>query len=317
MGAPCIDIMLATYNGERYLGAQIDSIIAQTHHNWRLLVHDDGSTDSTRSILRDYADQFPGRIIIIEIPAERLGACQNFAWLLSCAEAEYIAFADQDDVWLPNKVEKLVTALKALEAVHGRGVPLLAHCAMEVVGPDLGRLHPSFHEFAKLDPLGGAKLNRMLVQNVVAGCAMMVNSNLARRALPIPPRAIMHDWWLALIAAARGHITFVDEPMVVYRQHGSNHSGTPDGRAAAMMEKVLDYVRHPGRKTGVQLARTRCQASALLERMKDCTDDDRVLMLRAYATLGERNYFSRVVTLMRHGFWQNGFLQRLAQILVA
>lgn len=136
-GAPAVDILLATWNGERYLAEQIDSILAQSYSNWRLLIRDDGSSDGTRDIIGRYVSENPERLELIEGGAPGLGACGNFAYLMAHATSDYVMFCDQDDVWLPHKAERLLEEMQRLEEQHGTDQPLLVHSDLKVVGPDL------------------------------------------------------------------------------------------------------------------------------------------------------------------------------------
>jgi glycosyltransferase involved in cell wall biosynthesis len=221
---PVVTILLATYNGERYLREQIDSLLAQTHPV-RVLARDDGSRDGTVSILRDYAERWPQRFALLEDDSGTGHAKWNFLRLTDTAVQipgiDYLAFADQDDVWMPEKIELEMKAMRQLEKRYGATVPLLVFSDLSVVDASLGMLHCSFWEDQRIDPRKIHRLRRLLAQNVVTGCTSVLNRPLAAMSLRMPPEAIMHDWWVALLASAQGHAAFVREPLVLYRQHGN------------------------------------------------------------------------------------------------
>jgi hypothetical protein len=220
-----VDILMATYNGARFLKCQVESILEQMRPGWRILVRDDGSSDETVSILRRFADRWPECITLIDSQGPRLGPSGNFTRLMQCADADYVAFSDQDDVWLPSRMTKTVERIKALEGRIGRDAPVLVHTDLAVVDEELRQVSPSFWKYCRLNPRVGDTLNGLLVQNMGTGCATTVNRALLRMAYPVPAGAMMHDWWMALVAAACGRLEYIAEPTVLYRQHASNVLG--------------------------------------------------------------------------------------------
>lgn len=217
-----IDILLATYNGERFIAEQLDSLLRQTWPDFRVLVRDDGSSDSTPDILKRYAAAYPAHITLCE-DHRNLGVIGNFAELMRLSDAPYIMFCDQDDVWLPGKVETSFAALRRLEHRHGGEVPLLVHTDLRVVNEALETMAPSFLRQARLQT--GHTLGRLLIKNNVTGCTTLFNRALLEKALPIPDNCLMHDWWIALVAAAFGHVSLLPRADILYRQHGRNVAG--------------------------------------------------------------------------------------------
>lgn len=226
MGEPQVDILLATYNGERFIGEQIESIQAQTHENWRLLVSDDCSSDRTLDVVRGYAAD-DNRINIVSEGIKHGGAKENFFALMRCSDAHYCMFCDQDDVWLPEKVEKSLLALRALEERERKDLPLLVFCDMKVVDAKLNILSDSFERRSKFDT-GRLKLENLIALNIAAGCTMLVNSKLIEAMLNCNDisKIEMHDWWAMLVASAMGCIYYVDTPLSLYRQHDDNEVGS-------------------------------------------------------------------------------------------
>jgi len=219
-------IVLSAYDGAPYLEAQLESIRGQSAARWRLYARDDGSRDDTAERLREWMRR-DARIELLAVDGRNLGPAASFGVLLQHAldrGERYVFLCDQDDVWLPAKCERMLAMMRARQAVAGEDVPLLVHSDLRVVDHELLPVHPSFVEQHRIDAKEERRGTRLLVGNSVTGCASLVNAALLRCALPMPEVA-MHDWWLALCAAAFGEVMFLDEPTVLYRQHGSNVVG--------------------------------------------------------------------------------------------
>ena len=224
-----IAILLATYNGERYLGEQLESLLAQTNHDWQLFIHDDGSTDATPNILHQYATAYPDRITVLDYPPQG-GSCRNFLSLLSRVVAPYYMFCDQDDVWHPDKVAKTLQLMLATEKDNGRA-PVIVHTDLRVVDAALQPLHASFWHYANIRPEAVTSFQDC-VMNVVTGCTMLFNAPARRVAIEKPSRqATMHDAWVTCCCyAAHGHAVALPEATIYYRQHGHNCIEAKDGR---------------------------------------------------------------------------------------
>lgn len=226
MGGSYVLILMACYNGARYLEEQIQSIQAQSYRDWILIARDDGSRDETRAILRRFESEDP-RICTAEDGDGNLGPIGNFSRLISYAcekRADYIFFADQDDVWHPAKLEIMLSGMRDLEATVGGAHPLLVHCDLAVADVHMQVTAPSFMGLMRLSP-ESADLGSMLVQNHVTGCACLVNRMALELANPMAPDVPMHDWWLALLCSATGKVGYLPRTLVNYRQHGANVVG--------------------------------------------------------------------------------------------
>ena len=237
---PRVAILLSTYNGEKFLREQLESLFAQTYPDFIILVRDDGSTDASPRILGDYAIRYPEKIRFIKEEPANLGASASFSWLLEYAldhkatlglESLYLLFCDQDDCWHRDKITKQMNALLAWEAEnrdrHGQPRPVLVHSDLQVVAEDLAPIADSLARYQGLET-GRNRFSDLLISNLVTGCTALFNEALARRVLPISEAAIMHDWWLALVATAFGKVIYLDTPLVQYRQHGNNTIGAKE-----------------------------------------------------------------------------------------
>ncbi|WP_299769354.1 glycosyltransferase family 2 protein [uncultured Pseudoteredinibacter sp.] len=223
-----VAIFLSCYNGAEFLNAQLDSLLAQDHQNFCVYCRDDGSSDGTQDIIQEYISKYPTQFSWLQGEDRNLKPCGSFASLMqdflnSDRTADYFMFCDQDDVWLPNKISLSIEAITAVAPELG-DVPILVHSELKVVDESLGLISKSLSEYQGLLP-GHNLFGRALINSSVTGCTMLFNRQLLDRSLPIPEEAVMHDWWLALIAQAFGKIVFIRQPTIQYRQHGANTLG--------------------------------------------------------------------------------------------
>jgi glycosyltransferase involved in cell wall biosynthesis len=306
---PLVDIVLATYNGEFFLQEQLDSVVTQSYPNWRLLVRDDGSTDATMQILRDYAQRIGPRMVLLDDRTERLGACLNFGRVLYASTAPYIALCDQDDIWLPEKLARLLSAVRDAERRWGEDTPILVHSDLKVVDARGQVLADSFWRYQNLDPEASRNWRRQLVQNVVTGCATMFNRALRALALPISPQAIMHDWWLALLAACAGRVVPVAWASTLYRQHGCNDTGAKRWSLGYILARARRLPQDDS------LVRTQRQAAALAQRLEGRVDEKTHSIIAAYGRLAEKGWLGRRAFVARHGLWKSGFVRNVGLLL--
>lgn len=237
-----IDILLATYNGAQFLEEQILSLFAQTEQDWKLIIRDDGSVDSTRSIIEKYSTQYPEKICILNDGRGRLGSTQSFAALMEFSKSGYIMFCDQDDVWLPGKIALTYRRLIELENLHP-GIPLLVFTDLSTTDESLHITDPSFMASQKFFTEIIHDATKLLALNVVPGCTIMVNGISKKNVLPIPASNIVHDQWIAINIAHYGKIDFIPIPTVLYRQHGKNSIGSNQIGPAYFIRKMTNPVR--------------------------------------------------------------------------
>lgn len=220
-----IHILLSTYNGERYLSEQLDSIIAQTVADWRLFVRDDGSTDTTVQLLEKYAKA--DRRIRLITDGENIGACRSFERLLTqCGEVDYYAFADQDDVWKPEKLAVCMEEMQRQEQLL-LGKPIVVHTDLQVVDEHLHPIAQSFWQYGGICPaILDDNIHFLAICNSVTGCAMLMNEAARQAVLPFPPHVYMHDAWIGIrVLAAGGVVVPVYQTTICYRQHTDNVCG--------------------------------------------------------------------------------------------
>lgn len=221
-----IDIILATYNGEKFLAEQIRSIQGNNGYDkWvsRLLVIDDGSTDTTFSIVKALS-LHDEKIVWLTNTSNKHGARNNFTFGLAQTLSSYIMLSDQDDVWLPEKIELSLEKIKQLEKEYG-SVPLLVFSDKEIVDEKLQPICSSYFTLKNIPKNWHVKFEQLCQQNVVSGCTVLFNRALLNKAMPIPEQAYMHDWWLALVTSKCGKLELIDKPLIKYRQHANNTIG--------------------------------------------------------------------------------------------
>lgn len=215
-----VAILMSTYNGEEYLGEQIESIIKQSYKNWHLYIRDDGSKDRTVNIIKDYAKSDDRITFFNEGRIQNIGVTRSFMDMFSHVNADFYMFSDQDDYWKKDKVQHTLNEM--LEQNY-QLEPICVHTDLQVVDANLQGdevMNGSYiwHDFPHL-----------LFCNCVTGCTMMMNQQL-KNIMYFDridyDKIYLHDWWIALVAAAFGKVVYLDEATIMYRQHGSNVVGS-------------------------------------------------------------------------------------------
>jgi len=309
---PLVEVLLATHNGERFLREQIESILAQDYGAMRIVARDDTSTDGTAAILAEYAERHGDRFTLLA-DRQASGAAQwNFLRLMQASSAPYVAFADQDDVWLPGKISSSMRRMQSLQERFGAEVPLLVFSDLRVVDDALGTLHASYWAHEGIEPADISALPRMMLQNVVTGCTALLNRPLVELALRMPREAPMHDYWAALIASAMGHAEPLREVTVLYRQHGGNVVGaTAGGKAPA--EIAARVMQSSGRREQWRIQQR--TIAAFLRVYCDEMPAARRAVLQAFLDCGAaRNGVTRTRILLANGFLRRGWMRNLATI---
>ena len=217
-----VDILMATYNGEAFLEEQVQSIINQTYREWRLLVHDDGSTDKTMEILHRLAEE-DERVVVIEDGVQRLGVARNFIHLVKQSAAAYCMFCDQDDVWLPHKVEKMVHAIEQ----YNQGIPQVVYANAFLWSPDRGIISD------KNTLTYPTTLRQTLFLNTgIQGAAAIFNRSMCEVIEQPLSYYAMHDHVLLLAGICFGEVHYLHESLMYYRQHENNLTGNAPGSIA-------------------------------------------------------------------------------------
>ncbi len=228
-GKPLISVALATYNGARFLREQLDSIYAQTYQNIEVVVCDDCSTDGTVEILEEYRKRLGLQYLVND---RNLGFVGNFGKVMSICRGEFIALADQDDIWLPGKLEALL---------DGLGEATLVYSDAFLIDDNGHELPGSLIRTSGVKPMDGRHFEYFVCNTCITGCTVMFRRDLLAAALPIPSCETYHDWWLAVLASRRNGVKYLDEMLVKYRQHESNDTGASVKHA--LLKRLAAHMR--------------------------------------------------------------------------
>lgn len=306
-----IDILMATHNGEEFIKEQLDSIILQSYTDWRLIISDDCSRDDTASIIKKYQEKYPDKILLFKNDVPSGSAQNNFFNAIKYTTSDYVMFSDQDDVWLPDKIENTYNKMIEMEKEYGKNTPVLIHTDLKVVDRNLKTINDSLFKMMNMDS-NRCAFNNLLVQNIVTGCTVMGNRALFNYLEKIPKNAVMHDMWIALIASAFGEIGFVDKSTMLYRQHGNNSVGAKDTKSLNyVLEKISNI-----QKVRNSLAKQYKQAEEFREIYKDVLSKLQLDILESYSSFGEKSYIEKYRELKRYKLHKKNKLQVLGQIFV-
>ena len=215
-----IDILLATYNGSKYLHEQLDSILNQSYGNINVIIRDDGSSDNTVMIIKEY-EQKDSRVRLLNDNLGNLGFVRNFEELMKNSTSEYLMFSDQDDIWYNNKVETSYKRIKAIEEKNGKSCPILVHTNSKIMNYETRTKSLFISDCAKNSSFENSFFNFF-----VQGSTMLINESLKREALPFSKEVYLHDRYLHLIAEFIGIRAYIDMPTMDYRQHSNNEIGS-------------------------------------------------------------------------------------------
>jgi len=236
-----LEILLAIYNGEAYIKQQLDSLLAQTFKNFQVLIRDDGSSDGSLDIIRAYQQKYPGKFILLKDTLGNLGSSNSFMQLLQQCQAEFVMFCDQDDIWLPYKVQNSLDKIQTLSHSNNEPLPLLVFTDLVVVDTNLDKISNSFWCYQKLRPEITKSWKKLLAQNVVTGCTIIINKLAVKTCLPYAEH-LMYDQWLGVMVAKLGVVDYLPETTVLYRQHDKNVDGAHQFNPRYIGQKIKGII---------------------------------------------------------------------------
>lgn len=300
-----VAVLLATYNGGEYLCEQLNSIEMQTYSNWHLFVSDDGSNDDTLEIIKAFQIKNFDRVTIVSPSEPVKGAKENFFHLIHVVPRGYsgYCFCDQDDRWYPGKIEKSLLALESIGGLKEES-PCLTFCDARVVNDSLDTISDSFVSYTDVNPMS-TSLAELLVQNPISGAEMMINEcalNLAARATVLQG-IDMHDQWIGLITSLFGRISYIDEPLFDYRQHGYNTVGAKKMGITSIGDKA--------READDSLRRKEVQAARLIDTFQNELKPAQLQMLEGFSGIKKLSKLNRIRFLVSNGIRMNGLLRNL------
>ena len=271
-----VDILLPAYNGSDYIEEQIDSILSQTHSNFKLIIWDDQSQDKTVSLIEKYLDK-DSRVVFINLQESNLGLVKSIERLLYISEAPFIMFSDQDDVWLPDKVEVFLN--KAIEINQNN--PILIHSDCYVTDRNLKTLR----RFMRSKPYKYG-LKNSLFHFYVQGSSTMINKKLKEEVLPFPENVYLHDRYLHIISEIKGIRIYIDMPTMYYRQHDKNLVGSP-----TFFKKIIRNI------FGIQKFYLVKDKALILTIYRKKYPDNNLLDIYAFITDDEVNRFKKLILI--------------------
>lgn len=214
-----VQVLMATYNGEKYIREQMESLLNQNYQDIKITIRDDGSSDNTLNILCELQQQNKNKIEIIKDDVICHSPQKNFMELVKHITEDYIMFCDQDDIWMRCKIKDSIEEMQELETKWGKDTPLLVFTGYEGIDDN----HNLINLCTKITK-NSYQLNKLLVENCVVGSTMLINKALGKIVGEYDDRILMHDHWIALIAASCGHVSYIESPELKYRQHKHNAS---------------------------------------------------------------------------------------------
>lgn len=300
-----VQILVATYNGEKYVEEQIMSLLNQTYQNIQILIRDDNSSDDTKIILKNLSDKYSEKIVLIDDDCICGSAQSNFMRLMRYATSEYIMFCDQDDYWFPEKVQSMLKIMKQQEK-KDKG-PILIYSDYQVTDENLNPIR----ENKKSNQIYKAKLdiNHLLVQNYITGCTIMVNKELYEHTQEYKKEILMHDWWLAIYAATFGKIKHYPRVLMYYRQHGNNCVG-------AVNVKSLKYIREKAFDKNVRKSNTAYvkQAARFYEFYGAEMSEESKQKFLYFLKIPTRKKIMRILMLCKGHYFKSTFLRIVGQL---
>lgn len=301
----CIAILMATFNGEKYISQQIESIRNQSYAEWHLLIRDDCSIDNTDKIINSYV-LLDKRIKKIKNKGENLGACLNFGELMKVAfdfGYEYVMFSDQDDVWEKDKIEKTFQMITKYE--QEKKAPILVHTDFCYADENLNPIkYDNRITFARLSKKIN-KINILANYNYIFGCTMLFNRALLSLCLPVHKNAQNHDYWIALHAAAFGDISYLNNKTMLYRQHGNNVSGGVQYSSwRNRFLRLINFDIYKKNKYSCLI-----QFKAFFKERLNCFNEEQKELYKNYLKYSEKGGWRAVLFMILNGFKSKGFLQ--------
>jgi glycosyltransferase involved in cell wall biosynthesis len=300
-----VTVLMATFNGAKYVAEQLDSIIAQTHQNWELIIRDDLSTDHTLSIIQRYAAA-DSRIKVMSSAGKHGSATLNFSVLFDYAHefhTPYLMFADQDDIWKSDKIENSLRFIQEQERRSKHSEPILVYGALEYVDEAANIIPQKIKMPETLD------FRMLLTENHAYGCTMILNRALVHQIGHIPDSAENHDYWVALVACAMGKAVLNPEKLILYRQHSDNASG--DVHRNRLSARIHRYIKQIDFLLPVFIKNYR-MINTFYWSYKESLDENIKKLLAGYIKAYKSDMLSLMVFMVRHNFRKLGMMQTLA-----
>ena len=295
-----VAVLMSTYNGAEYLKQQIDSVLCQSYSNFTLYIRDDGSTDDTQKIIGSYNDS---RIVFEQ--GDNLGPAGSFFALLNMVkDADYVFFSDQDDIWYPKKMEKMLEKI-----AEYKDEPVMLFTDFTMID-SLGQVTAdSFSKHACLQVTAGEiGVNKIIAHPYAFGCASAINRALTQLVLDPPEGIEMHDCWLALTAASVGKLVYMPEQTIAHRFHSSNATGrSGQDSACSRLLRITKGLKAQVENTKLRLNQTRL----LIREYEDRIKPESLKILVTVSNAMQKGKFATVNALIKQGVSRQKVLNTL------
>lgn len=297
-----IQVLLATYNGAKYITEQINSVLLNfkkiPEYDCSILISDDNSTDQTVNLIKsEFGNNSEVRIISTE---RKGGVRNNFTYLIKNSDADYIFFCDQDDLWLPEKLRIFLDEFLRHASINNR--PLLIHSDLCVSDSTLSPIHTSMFKYQKLN--NNPSFSNLIVSNSITGCVLGINKALVNILKESSiNQSIMHDWYIGLIASCFGKVVYIPKSLILYRQHENNQVGAKKFTFA----DVFNFSKIDGIKKSIKL--TKEQANLFLSDFGMKLDKSNYRILEDYISSFEKSFVQRCTIFFKHKLYKHGAIR--------
>lgn len=308
-----IHIIMCTYNGEKYIKDQLQSIADNTVTEWKLYTSDDKSMDNTKMILQEFANNNPGKVEVI-VHEEKNGAPLHFLEMIQkvlekMQGDDVIMLCDQDDVWFRDKIELTLEHMKKLRERYTDQIPLLVCSDVEVVDENMKQISPSFRNMNHYS-IKNLDFPHLIMENKVQGCTCMINMSLASKIRELPKNISMHDSWLGLIACVMGKIDYIETPTMAYRQHASNVKGTMN-----YWQMIFLQLQNLSEQKYI-VYREALQIKEFLRIYDMELDDYTKQVAKAFASLEQQGFWTRRKNIMKYHMWKTGIIRNIGLLVL-
>ncbi len=308
-----IDVVMATYNGEKYVSEQVNSVLQNQNCEVFLHIFDDCSSDNTVTLLKELKQKYPRHLTVYQ-NEHNLGLTKNFLFGIRKVmeqnhEAQYFMCCDQDDVWNQDKIAKTLKRMKQMEHRFGSDRPLLVFTDAIVTDEHLNEIDSSFYKSQHLQ-VHKTDLAHLLMENKCIGCTVMINRSFEPYLLELPEHARFHDWWLALIASTFGNISFLPRQTMQYRQHAKNVVG-----GTHFKDYLLNRVKAIGNQQK-SLLDNKKQAEEFHHIFEDVLSIHKKRVIEQFIQVYQKNWFKQRYILLKNGYLKSGWIRNVGLLLI-
>lgn len=312
-----VHVVLCTYNGEKFIKEQIESILLQDYPDIHIYVFDDCSDDNTINIVAEMARQYNDKVSY-QVNSRSHGAAMNFlvngaqiTYLMN--DDDYLMFADQDDIWFSNKISRTIERMREIEINNGLIVPSLVCSDTMIVQEDLSVINNSFFDYLGYD-IKKTDLAHQLMESRTQGCTIAMNNRMSNTLVKIcklnEENIFMHDGLLGILAMSIGAYSLIDVPTMMYRKHNRNVSG--------LMSKKQDLIAKIGhlKEQRRYVYQTIPQTKELITLFKDDIKEEQLDILKAFVSLPTKNWFTRRKLIIKYGMWKTSVMKNIGLLVL-